>query len=72
MVNSRRLKAAIILAGYTQAELAEAASMSKNALNAKINGRSDFRLDEIDTLCRLLTIEKDEDKAQIFLSQISQ
>ena len=69
MVDSRKLKARILLAGYTsQRTLAKDAGMSVNSLNAKINGRRPFSCDEAETLCSVLNITSAEDKADIFLS----
>ena len=68
MVDTKKLKAAIVLAGYSQSTLAVAAKMSVNSLNAKINGRSSCRCDEVDTLCELLNIKSGSEKAKIFLA----
>ena len=73
MVDSRKLKARIVLAGFSsQAKLAEATGMSVNSLNAKINGRRVFNCDEVDVLCEALKIESGEEKADIFLARSSQ
>lgn len=68
MVNTRKLKAKILLEGYTQASLAKAANMSKNTVNAKVNGRMDMTLADVDVFCELLNIETPEEKVDIFLA----
>ena len=60
------------MAGYTQKSLAKAADMSVNSLNAKINGRAEFTIDEVDVLCDLLHIETPDEKVEIFLVKSSQ
>ena len=68
MVNTRKLKAKILLEGYTQASLAKAANMSKNTVNAKVNGRMDMTLADVDVFCELLNIKTPEEKVDIFLA----
>ena len=67
-----KLKSRIVEAGYTQKSLAKAMGISKNTLNSKINGKTQFNLKEVDTLCELLAICAPEEKAQIFLICSSQ
>lgn len=62
-----KIKAAMAEAGYNQCNLANAMNMSKNTLNAKINGKSRLFIDEALTLCQLLGIPH-EKMADIFLS----
>lgn len=71
-MNSNMLKGRIVSAGYTQRSLAKKIGMSKNTLNAKVLGKSAFNTDEILTICDLLSIDSDMEKAQIFLSNPSQ
>jgi transcriptional regulator with XRE-family HTH domain len=59
-------------AGYTQRKLAKEMHMSKNTLNAKINGRSYFDTKQIDEICDILKITHDNDKILIFLAAPSQ
>lgn len=66
-VTKRLLCSKILGAGYTQKSLAMAVGMSKNALNAKINGKSEFTLGEINRICEKLKIVDPLDKVQIFL-----
>lgn len=53
-------------AGYTQASLAPLVGMSKNALNAKINGKSRLYCDEVDALCTVLGIVDTAEKWEFF------
>lgn len=68
MVNVQKLKAKMVLAGHTQRTLAEATGMSKNTLNATVNGRRSPNCDEVDTLCAVLNITDPGEKVDIFLS----
>lgn len=61
------LRGKIVAAGYTQGSLAKALNMSKNTLSSKINGRYQFNSDEIIAICRLLSIEDNNEKVSIFL-----
>lgn len=72
MVHTQKLKGRIMAAGYTQASLAPLVGMSKNALNAKINGKSRLYCDEVDALCTVLGIVDTAEKCEFFLSSISQ
>lgn len=67
MINSKKLKACIFSAGYSQRSLAKTLGMSVNTLNAKINGKSDFNVDEVMKVCDALKIESPEERCAIFL-----
>lgn len=56
----------------TQTRLAKEIKVSKNTLNAKINGKGFFDTKEIDDICNILNITDGNLKANIFLSQSSQ
>lgn len=68
MVNTNLLKGKIASAGYTQKTLAPIVSMSKNTLNAKVNGRKNFDTEEIARVCYALNIVDAAEKCKIFLS----
>ena len=68
MVNSNKVKAAMVRAGYTQAKLANAMNIGVNTLNAKINGRAKLYIDEADQMCKILSIDTAEEKVDIFLA----
>ena len=67
MVTSK-LKGKIAEAGYSQRSLAQELGISKNTLNAKINGKTPFNTVEIERLCEKLGIYDGAEKAAIFLS----
>ena len=68
MVNVQRLKAKILLAGYTQKTLAPDMKMSLNTLNAKVNGRAPIYCDEALRFCNVLGINDPIEKVEIFLT----
>lgn len=73
MVNVNKLKSRMILAGHTQktlvAELrAKGFQMTENTLSAKMNGKSQFYVEDALAICEILGIDKSEDKADIFLA----
>jgi transcriptional regulator with XRE-family HTH domain len=43
--------------GLTQARLAKLAGMSSNSLSRKLSGKRDFKLSEVNILCRILGIK---------------
>lgn len=67
-MNVNKLKGAIMSAGFNQRTLAKALGMSKNTVNAKINGKSRITMDEVDMICEVLSITDIKDKTEIFLS----
>ena len=68
MINTNKIKGAIVRAGFTQTNLAQALNMSVNTLNAKINGKSRITTDEAQDMCRILAINSDAEKVEIFLA----
>lgn len=71
MIDRNLLRSAIVRAGMTQEKLAEAIGISSNTLSAKILGRSFFDTQEIDIICEVLSIEDNNEKANIFLAPAS-
>ncbi len=63
-----KLKGKIAEAGFSQRTLAEALGMSKNTLNAKVNGKVPFNTVEIELICKVLDIRDITEKAAIFLA----
>jgi len=61
------LKGKIMAAGYTQRSLAKKLNISDNTLSNKINGKTSFTCDEAVTICNLLSIVDNNEKAHIFL-----
>lgn len=64
---NNKLKGKIAEAGYSQRSLAVELGMSKNTLNAKVNGKVPFNTVEIERLCAKLGIYDGSEKAAIFL-----
>ena len=69
MVNSAKLKARMLLEGYTQRKLAKATNMGVTPLNEKINNKGVFRCDEVDKICEVLNITDAEEMREIFFAQ---
>ena len=67
-MSNNKLKGKIAEAGYSQRSLAAELGMSKNTLNAKVNGKIPFNTVEIERLCDKLEIYDGAEKAAIFLS----
>lgn len=67
-MQTNRLRGKIVEAGLTQQDLAARLEMSKNTLSNKINGKTPFNMDEAITICDILGIHDDAEKAQIFLA----
>jgi hypothetical protein len=73
MVDVNKLKSRMILAGHTQKTLVaemrtKGLSMTENTLSAKMNGRSQFYVEDALAICEILGIDKSEDRADIFLA----
>lgn len=51
----------------SQRELAEKLGISKNSLSLKVTGKCRLYTDEATKMCEILHIDKDEDRAKIFL-----
>ncbi len=68
MVNVCKLKSVMVLSGLSQIQLAKRLGMSKNTLNAKINGRAKISTDEAKKMCEVLGIENESEKVEIFLN----
>jgi len=68
LVNVNLFKGKMVSSGYNQESLARKMKISANTLSAKINGKSQFDLDEVLLLCELLSIDSNDEKCQIFLN----
>ena len=71
-MNKAMFKMAIERAGYTQTTLAKELGISKNTLNNKVNGHVNINTNEIAKICKILNINDDAEKVQIFLPKTSQ
>lgn len=67
-MNSDMLKGKMVEKKYTQKKLAEAIGITPQALNAKINRRSQFTLDEVISIISILDIDN---PIEIFLQSSS-
>ena len=72
IMNKALFKMAIVRSGYTQTRLAKELGISKNALSNKVNGRSSVTVSDVIKICEILNIHDNNEKAEIFLSSISQ
>ena len=68
MVNTAKLKARIMLEGYTQRTLAKETKIGVTPLNEKINNKRVFRCDEVDAICLVLHITDSEEMREIFFA----
>lgn len=73
MVDIKKLKARMVLAGYNQRTLTEACQakgykISKNTMSAKMNNRSPITCDDADMYCDVLGITIPAEKCEIFLA----
>ena len=72
MVDVNKLRARMVLMGYTQRSLVaemngRGKKTSENTFSSKMNGRSQFDCDDADVICDILKLEHPADKAEIFL-----
>ena len=56
MINTQKLKAAIVAAGYTQGDVARMMKLSENTFSAKLNGKKRFYIGEAAELCEMLNL----------------
>ncbi len=66
MIDSKCLKRQIDKAGYTQNTLAKRIGVSKNTMSSKINGKSEFTIDNIERICKTLNISSKDELIKIF------
>lgn len=62
-----KLKGKMAEKGYSQRSLAAALGISKNTLNAKVNGKVPFNTLEVAKICEVLEIREGSEKVAIFL-----
>lgn len=73
MVDVNKLKARMVLMGYTQKSLVtemndRGVKTSENTLSSKMNGKSQFDCEDADVICEILEINNPADRADIFLA----
>ena len=73
MVDVNKLKARMVLMGYTQKSLVvemtkRGVKTSENTLSSKMNGKSQFDCDDADVICEILKVDDPAARAEIFLA----
>lgn len=73
MVNVNKLKAQMVLMGYTQRSLVvemnnRGVKTTENTLSSKMNGRTPFDCVDADVICGILEVHSAAEKAEIFLA----
>lgn len=66
MINTNKIKAALVEKGFTQRSLAREMKIAKNTLNAKINGKAPISIEEATKLAEFLNLSKEEFDAIFF------
>lgn len=67
-MQANKLRARMVLAGMSQAELAKICGVTENTLSNKLQGRTEFKADEIVKICEALGIQDAETRNDIFLT----
>ena len=67
VMNIQKLKAALVEKGFTQRSLSKEMNVSKNTLNAKINGKTPISIQEATKLAEVLNLSKEEFDTIFFL-----
>ena len=70
-MNSNLLKAMIVKNGDTQEKLAEAMGLPTSALNMRINGKIEFRRNEINFIKQRYNLTNDEIDSIFFAEMVS-
>jgi hypothetical protein len=73
MVDVKKLKAQMVLMGYTQRTLAakmtdRGVETSENTLSNKMTGKTKFDCEDADVICEILELDTPAEKAAIFLA----
>lgn len=73
MVDVNKLKAQMVLRGYTQKSLVvemnkRGVKISQNTLSSKMNGRAQFDCVDADVICEILEVHDAATRAEIFLA----
>ena len=73
MVDIQKLRAKMVLKGYSQKSLvpeinARGYKISENTFSSKMTGASAFDCDLVDVICEILEVEEPAEKAEIFLA----
>lgn len=68
MTDTLKLKALMLLQGFTQEDLAKYLGLSKQTINMKLNNKRSFKLSEIAKICELLLIDNMQERFSIFFA----
>lgn len=68
MTDTLKLKALMLLQGFTQEDLAKYLGLSKQTINMKLNNKRSFKLSEIAKICDLLKIDNVQERFLIFFA----
>lgn len=69
MVNKLEFEIAMIRANVNQKQVAKNLGISRMALYEKLNGRRSFKLSEVNQLCKMLNLGKEE-REKIFFGKM--
>lgn len=61
MINTKLLKSYFVKNGLKQEEIAKKIGISYQSLSDKINNKSQFKVDEVSILCKILDIKDEKD-----------
>ena len=67
-MQANKLRARMALVGMSQAELAKICGITENTLSNKLQGRTEFKADEIVKICEALDIQDADTRNDIFLT----
>lgn len=67
-MQANKLRARMALVEMSQAELAKICGITENTLSNKLQGRTEFKADEIVKICEALDIQDADTRNDIFLT----
>ena len=67
MINTKLLKSYFVKNGLTQEDVAKKIGISYQSLSDKVNNKVQFKVNEVSSLCEMLSIN--EDKDEIFFAK---
>lgn len=70
MTNTKKLKARMVEYGFTQKPIAKRLGISTQSFNYKLNGKLQFKGNEIAILCEILNIESNDIPEYFFVRAV--